>query len=119
MNEAVDYLGRLGGSKRAPSDGPPRVKTIWIGLMKLYILLAYREYPLMILWVKFSSLVRDTPTPRIPLIIYRRHFETHIQGDPFLKLKMSAVEETDALGFIGRMGNRINKYHKLLAGTRT
>jgi hypothetical protein len=28
----------------AASDGPPRVKTIWIGLMKLYILLAYREY---------------------------------------------------------------------------
>jgi hypothetical protein len=42
--EAIDYLGRLGGPKRAPSDGPPGVKTIWIGLMKLYILLAYREY---------------------------------------------------------------------------
>jgi hypothetical protein len=26
------------------TDGPPGVKTIWIGLMKLYILLAYREY---------------------------------------------------------------------------
>jgi hypothetical protein len=44
IKEAVDYLGRLGGPKRAPSDGPPGVKTIWIGLMKLYILLAYREY---------------------------------------------------------------------------
>jgi hypothetical protein len=44
MKEAVDYLGWLGGPKRAPSDGPPGVKTIWIGLMKLYILLAYREY---------------------------------------------------------------------------
>ncbi|MDR0706674.1 MAG: hypothetical protein LBF60_02175 [Treponema sp.] len=44
IKEAVDCLGRLGGSKRAPSDGPPGVKTIWIGLMKLYILLAYREY---------------------------------------------------------------------------
>jgi hypothetical protein len=41
---AVEYLGRLGGPKRAPSDGPPGVKTIWKGLMKLYILLAYREY---------------------------------------------------------------------------
>jgi hypothetical protein len=44
IKEAVDYLGRLGGPKRASSDGPPGVKTIWIGLMKLYILLAYREY---------------------------------------------------------------------------
>jgi hypothetical protein len=44
IKEAVDYLGRLGGPKRAPSDGPPGVKTIWTGLMKLYILLAYRKY---------------------------------------------------------------------------
>jgi hypothetical protein len=38
IKEAVDYLGRPGGPKRASSDGPPGVKTIWIGLMKLYIL---------------------------------------------------------------------------------
>jgi hypothetical protein len=44
MKEAVEYLGCLGGPKRAPSNGPPGVKTIWLGLMKLYILLAYREY---------------------------------------------------------------------------
>jgi hypothetical protein len=44
IKETVDYLGWLGGPKRAPSDGPPGVKTVWIGLMKLYILLAYREY---------------------------------------------------------------------------
>jgi hypothetical protein len=44
IKEAVNCLGRLGGPKRAPSDGPPGVKTIWLGLMKLYILLAYREY---------------------------------------------------------------------------
>jgi hypothetical protein len=37
IKEAVNYLG---GPKRAPSDGPPGVKTIWLGLMKLYILLA-------------------------------------------------------------------------------
>ena len=43
IEEAIEYLGRLGGPKRAPSNGPPGVKTIWIGLMKLYILLAYRE----------------------------------------------------------------------------
>ncbi|MDR1219039.1 MAG: hypothetical protein LBK73_05450 [Treponema sp.] len=45
IKEAVDYLGRLGGPKRAPSDGPPGVKTIWMGVMKLYILLARRQYP--------------------------------------------------------------------------
>jgi hypothetical protein len=45
VKEAVDYLGWLGGPERAPGDGPPGVKTtIWIGLIKLYILLAYREY---------------------------------------------------------------------------
>jgi hypothetical protein len=35
IKEAVDYPGRPGGPKRAPGDGPPGVKTIWIGLMKL------------------------------------------------------------------------------------
>jgi hypothetical protein len=44
MKEAIDYLGWLGGPKRSPNDGPPGVKTIWIGFMKLYTLLAYREY---------------------------------------------------------------------------
>jgi hypothetical protein len=44
IKEAVDYLGWLGGPKRAPGDGPPGVKAIWTGLMKLYILPAYREY---------------------------------------------------------------------------
>jgi hypothetical protein len=44
IKEAVNYLGWLGRPKRAPSDGPPGVKTVWIRLMKLYILLAYREY---------------------------------------------------------------------------
>ena len=39
--EAVTYLSWLGGPKRAPSDGPPGVKTIWIGLDKLNTLLAY------------------------------------------------------------------------------
>jgi hypothetical protein len=40
-----DYPGPLGGPMCTPSDGPPGVKTIWTGLMKLYILPAYREYP--------------------------------------------------------------------------
>jgi hypothetical protein len=41
--EAVKYISWLGGPKRAPSDGPPGVKTIWNGLQKLYTLLDYRE----------------------------------------------------------------------------
>ena len=44
ISEAITYLGWLGGPKRAPSDGPPGVKTIWIGLDKLYTLLAYKEW---------------------------------------------------------------------------
>ena len=42
--EAVTYLSWLGGPKRAPSDGPPGVKTIWIGIDKLNTLLAYKEW---------------------------------------------------------------------------
>jgi hypothetical protein len=44
IQEAVTYLSWLGGPKRAPSDGPPGVKTIWIGLDKLNTLLAYKEW---------------------------------------------------------------------------
>jgi hypothetical protein len=44
IEEAVIYLSWLGGPKRAPSDGPPGLKTIWIGLDKLNTLLAYREW---------------------------------------------------------------------------
>jgi len=44
LAEAVKYLSWLGGPKRAPSDGPPGVKTIWIGLDKLNTLLAYKEW---------------------------------------------------------------------------
>jgi hypothetical protein len=44
MQEAVTFLGRLGGPKRAPSDGPPGLKTVWLGLATLNTLLAYREW---------------------------------------------------------------------------
>jgi hypothetical protein len=44
IGKAVTYLGRLGGPKRAPSDGPPGVKTVWLGLMTLNTLLVYREW---------------------------------------------------------------------------
>ncbi|MDR1410866.1 MAG: hypothetical protein LBI91_01525 [Spirochaetaceae bacterium] len=43
IKQAVDYVGWLGGPKRAPGDGPPGVKTVWAGLQKLYTLLDYRE----------------------------------------------------------------------------
>jgi len=42
--EAVTYLSWLGGPKRSPSDGPPGVITIWIGLEKLNSILAYKEW---------------------------------------------------------------------------
>ena len=43
IKEAVTFLGWLGGPKRAPSDGPPGVKTIWKGPIKLHTMLEYRE----------------------------------------------------------------------------
>jgi hypothetical protein len=36
MADAVKYLGELGSYKRAPSDGPPGLKSIWNGLFKLF-----------------------------------------------------------------------------------
>jgi hypothetical protein len=43
IEDAVKYVGWMGGPIRAPSDGPPGVKTVWRGLQKLYTLLDYRE----------------------------------------------------------------------------
>ena len=37
MSDAVKYLGQLGGYKRAPSDGPPGLKSVWNGLFALYM----------------------------------------------------------------------------------
>ena len=36
MADAIKYLGQIGGYKRAPSDGPPGLKIIWLGLFMLY-----------------------------------------------------------------------------------
>jgi hypothetical protein len=36
MADAVTYLGWLGGYKRTPSDGPPGLKVIWLGLFRLW-----------------------------------------------------------------------------------
>ena len=44
IQEAIKYIGWLGGPKRAPSDGPPGLKTVWVGLSTLYTLLVYREW---------------------------------------------------------------------------
>jgi hypothetical protein len=36
MADAVKFLGELGSYKRAPSDGPPGLQSIWKGLFALY-----------------------------------------------------------------------------------
>jgi hypothetical protein len=41
LADAIMYLGTLGSYKRAPSDGPPGLKSIWKGLCKLYDALEY------------------------------------------------------------------------------
>lgn len=44
LKEAIYDMGVLGGTKGAPSDGMPGVRSIWQGLDVLYSLLAYRNY---------------------------------------------------------------------------
>ena len=44
LKEAIYDLGVLGGTKGAPSDGMPGVRSIWQGLDVLYSLLVYRNY---------------------------------------------------------------------------
>ena len=44
MAEAVRLVAKLGGFVGAKSDGMPGLKVTWIGLSKLYTLVAYREY---------------------------------------------------------------------------
>jgi hypothetical protein len=44
IKEAVTFLGWLGGPKRAPGDGPPGVKTMWLGLSKLRTMLEYQDF---------------------------------------------------------------------------
>jgi hypothetical protein len=43
MQEALTYISWLGGPKRAPSDGPPGLKTVWEGMKILNTLMEYRE----------------------------------------------------------------------------
>jgi len=44
LADAIKYLGTLGSYKRAPSDGPPGLKSIWKGLCELYTALDYVRY---------------------------------------------------------------------------
>lgn len=43
MEEAVRLVAKLGGFVGAKSDGSPGLKVIWIGLNKLFLLVAYRN----------------------------------------------------------------------------
>ena len=42
--DAVRFVAKLGGFVGSPSDGPPGLKVIWLGLNALFILNAYREW---------------------------------------------------------------------------
>jgi len=42
--DAVRFVAKLGGFAGSPSDGPPGLKVIWLGLNALFILNAYREW---------------------------------------------------------------------------
>jgi len=44
MAEAVLLIAKLGGHIGAKSDGLPGLKVIWIGLNKLFLLVAYRDF---------------------------------------------------------------------------
>jgi len=44
MEEAVRLIAKLGGHVGAKSDGPPGLKVVWIGLNKLFLLMAYRDF---------------------------------------------------------------------------
>jgi hypothetical protein len=44
MADAFCYVAVLGGFVGAKSDGPPGLKVIWLGLNKLFVLHAFREF---------------------------------------------------------------------------
>lgn len=44
MKDAVYLIAKLGGHVGAKSDGLPGLKVIWIGLNKLFLLVAYRDF---------------------------------------------------------------------------
>jgi len=44
MADAANFVAILGGRTAAPSDGPPGLKVIWLGLNALFLLNHYRDY---------------------------------------------------------------------------
>jgi len=44
MKEAVRLIAKLGGHVGAKSDGEPGLKVVWVGLNKLFLLVAYRNF---------------------------------------------------------------------------
>ena len=44
MADAVRFVAVLGGFVGAPSDGPPGLKVVWMGLNKFFTLYAFREF---------------------------------------------------------------------------
>jgi integrase/recombinase XerD len=50
---------------------------------------------------------------------YRQRYEQYLKGDPFLDLKMTKIEESDALSFVGRIGIKKTTDARTLVGTRT
>jgi integrase/recombinase XerD len=50
---------------------------------------------------------------------YKKEFQCHIKDDPICKLKMTEVEEEDALEFITRMSMKKLRYGGAMGGTRT
>jgi integrase len=50
---------------------------------------------------------------------YKKEFERHIKDDPVCQLKMTEVEEEDALEFVTRMSRKKLKGGRTMGGTRT
>jgi hypothetical protein len=44
MADAIGFVAVLGGFVGAPSDGPPGLKVVWMGLSKFFTLYAFREF---------------------------------------------------------------------------
>ena len=44
MADAIRFVAALGGFVGAPSDGLPGLKVVWLGLSKLFVLCAFREF---------------------------------------------------------------------------
>jgi len=44
LADAIGYVAALGGFVGAPSDGPPGLWVVWLGLNKLFVLCAFREF---------------------------------------------------------------------------